>query len=169
MTEAKLLHTWLATLTAQGKLAAAALDRVERLHAETSDPLDVILARLGLVAETDIAQAFADALAIPLALAADVPAEPILPDQLRPDFLRPARSCRSPKPPTACTSPWPTRPMTPPRTRSPTPCSARCCAASPRPRRSSAGSTASTALLPQPTHNHPPRRTPPRTSTACAT
>jgi general secretion pathway protein E len=83
--------TWLATLTAQGKLAAVAVDRIERLHAETGDPFDVILARLGLVAETDIAQAFADALAIPLTQAADVPAEPALPDQLRSDFLRPAR------------------------------------------------------------------------------
>ena len=84
--------SWLTTLASQGKLAAAALDRARRLHAETDDALDVILARLGLVSETDIAWAFAESLGLPLAQAADVPAEPVLPDQLRPGFLRPVRA-----------------------------------------------------------------------------
>lgn len=83
---------WLTFLVTAGKITPAALDRVQRLHTETGDPLDLILARLGVVAEADISRTLAETLNISMVQAADLPSKPLLFNQLRPGFLRTARA-----------------------------------------------------------------------------
>src|SRR5262245_2194638 len=60
-------------LVAAGKLTPAALDRAERLHAESGERLDGILTKLGLVSEQDLAATLAAELGLPLLSAADFP------------------------------------------------------------------------------------------------
>src|SRR5215467_8013277 len=72
----------LAQLLASGKLTPAGAQRAERLAAESGERAEVVLARLGLVSERDIADAFSAWLGLPLATADEYPAAPILEDRL---------------------------------------------------------------------------------------
>src|ERR1041385_5872911 len=74
-----------------GKLDAQALDRAVNLQRASGERVDVILTRLGLAAEEDVARARAGHLALPLAEPADYPAVPVLPDTVAAPFLRKAR------------------------------------------------------------------------------
>ena len=78
-------------LVERGKLDSVGLDRAERLRAETGERLDHILTKLGLVSETDMAEAFSVGLALPLVTASDFPAEPVLDEKISVNFLREAR------------------------------------------------------------------------------
>lgn len=78
-------------LTRRGKLAPAALERAQRLVRERGERLETVLIRLGLVAERDVADALAALLGLPLAEAADFPAEPVLPERINRKFLRHTR------------------------------------------------------------------------------
>jgi len=78
-------------LMASGKLSADALARAHRLVAETGDALPVTLTRLGLVSESDMAEAFAETLHLPR-LDADALSVKELPlPGLSLDFLRQSR------------------------------------------------------------------------------
>jgi general secretion pathway protein E len=77
-----------AHLIAAGRLTPSALQRAERLAADSDERLELVLARLGLVSERDIAEALSALLSVPLAGEADYPAAPLLEDRLNRAFLR---------------------------------------------------------------------------------
>jgi general secretion pathway protein E len=79
-------------LIRQGRLDENGLDRARRLAADNGAQLDAILTQLGLISDRALADAFSELLDLPIAAAADYPAEPILPERLRPKFLRKARA-----------------------------------------------------------------------------
>jgi general secretion pathway protein E len=85
-------------LTLEGVLADQELASVETLtrarlvQAETGEPLDAVLTRLGLVSEDALARAIAAAAGLPVAVAADFPSEPLASDRLSPAFLRESRA-----------------------------------------------------------------------------
>jgi general secretion pathway protein E len=74
-----------------GKLAQGGIDRASRLCAESGERIEVVLARLGLVSERDIADALAAILDLPIAALEDYPATPVLEDRLSQKFLKEAR------------------------------------------------------------------------------
>lgn len=78
-------------LVSAGKLQSSGLDRAVRVHDETGEALAGILTKLGLVSETDLADAMATALDLPRIGADDFPAAPLLEDHLSMRFLRQAR------------------------------------------------------------------------------
>ena len=78
-------------LRSQSRISQGAADRAERLHAETGEPIDVILTRLGFITEADLAQAYADGLEIGLASADEFPSSPIALSQLPGRYVRTAR------------------------------------------------------------------------------
>src|SRR5204863_9807487 len=78
-------------LTSRGLLSGAPLERVRRLEAESGERIDLIAAKLGLVSDRDLAEAYALLLGSPVLTREDFPAEPIAPDRLRPAFLKRAR------------------------------------------------------------------------------
>src|SRR4051794_31523337 len=78
-------------LTSRGLLSGAALERVRRLEAESGERIDLIAAKLGLVSDSDLAQAYAALLGSPLLSRDDFPAQPVAGDRLQPAFLKRAR------------------------------------------------------------------------------
>ena len=78
-------------LIERGKLDPGGVERARRVKAESDDRLHILLIKLGLVGERDVAIALADALGLPLAAAADYPDEPILDGVLGVRFLKSAR------------------------------------------------------------------------------
>lgn len=81
----------LAQLIASGKLTQSGSQRAERLAAESGERVEVVLARLGLVSERDIAEALSAWLELPLAATNDYPAAPVLEDRLNRQFLHDAQ------------------------------------------------------------------------------
>ena len=79
------------TLKASGKLKPRDVKRAQGLADATSDPLHLVLCRLGLVTEEDMAEALKVSLGLPLAGKHDYPSEAILVDRLTPSFLRTCR------------------------------------------------------------------------------
>ena len=75
-------------LIEQGKLEAAAFDRVVRLQSGTDERLEALLIKLGFANERDVAEALAAQLGLGLAGPADYPAEPVLAERINPSFLR---------------------------------------------------------------------------------
>jgi general secretion pathway protein E len=80
-----------AVLTSRGLLSGAALERVRRLEAESGERIDLIAAKLGLLSDSDLAQAYAALLGSPLLSRDDFPAQPVAADRLQPAFLKRAR------------------------------------------------------------------------------
>jgi general secretion pathway protein E len=78
-------------LTSRGLLSGASLERVRRLEAESGERIDLIAAKLGLISDRDLAQAYASLLGSPVLTPTDFPAEPIELDRLRPAFLKRVR------------------------------------------------------------------------------
>jgi general secretion pathway protein E len=78
-------------LVASGKLTADALTRAEQIAAESAERIEIVLTRLGLVGERDLAEAFASVLKLPLARAGDYPQSPVLEERLKRKFLRDSR------------------------------------------------------------------------------
>jgi general secretion pathway protein E len=76
-------------LSPTGGLTQAALDRVQRLAEKTGERPEHVAVKLGLLAEPDLARAYAEALATPLVTAEDLAAvtTPALPE----GFLRHSR------------------------------------------------------------------------------
>src|SRR5215831_7683589 len=75
-------------LTDENAITSLVLDRARRAARTTGERFDRVLTKLGLMSEAELAAALSRYLSVPLASAADVPAEPILPDMIRPDFVR---------------------------------------------------------------------------------
>src|SRR5690242_21872687 len=78
-------------LTSRGLLSGAALERVRRLEAESGERIDLIAAKLGLVSDRDLAEAYASLLGSPVLTREEFPPEAVAPDRLRPAFLKRAR------------------------------------------------------------------------------
>ncbi len=74
-----------------GKLDAAGLDRAKRVRADSGERLSVLLPKLGLVSERDMAEAVAAQLNLQLVGPGDFPDEPLFPGKLSPRFLREAQ------------------------------------------------------------------------------
>jgi general secretion pathway protein E len=79
-------------LESRGACDARTLERGARVAAESDQRLDRVLIQLGLVSERELAAAYADLLALPVATAARYPNAPVLPDRLASRFLRHARA-----------------------------------------------------------------------------
>jgi general secretion pathway protein E len=75
-------------LVSQGKLSARDLDRAINARDETGAVLEQALVSLGLVTETDVAQAQAQLLGVPYVPAEEFPALPIEIEGLQTEFLR---------------------------------------------------------------------------------
>lgn len=75
-------------LATSGKLPASALERAERLATECGDPLELVLTRLELIGERDLAEALATYLGLSLVAAKDFPDTPTLEDRLNRKFVR---------------------------------------------------------------------------------
>lgn len=73
-----------------GKLERAGLERALRIQAESGERLSVLLPKMGLVSERDLAEAIAAQLGLPLVGPADFPETPLYEDKLSPRFLREA-------------------------------------------------------------------------------
>jgi general secretion pathway protein E len=71
---------------------AETLARAALVQAETGEPFDRVLTRLGLLSEDALARAVAEATGFRIATADDFPAEPVASDRLSPRFLREARA-----------------------------------------------------------------------------
>ncbi len=80
-----------AFLVRRGTLNESGLDRARRVQEETGDRLDHILTKIGLVSEKDMAEAFAEGLALPLVAASDFPGEAVRPEQVSASFLKASR------------------------------------------------------------------------------
>lgn len=78
-------------LLARGVLQPEQLARAQGAQASAGGRIDLTLTRLGLVAERDMALAYAQVLALPLAGRESFPLSPIWPGRLSPSFLRKAR------------------------------------------------------------------------------
>ncbi len=78
-------------LIANGKLAQAGLERAARLAGESGERLELVLARLGLVSERDIAETLASLLDLPIVALEDYPRAPVLEDRLSQKFLKEAQ------------------------------------------------------------------------------
>jgi general secretion pathway protein E len=79
-------------LTARGRLDRVQGERVLALRRELGDSDSIIVTRLGMIGEREMAELLAEFLAIPLATIADYPAEPLLPGDLTADFIARARA-----------------------------------------------------------------------------
>jgi general secretion pathway protein E len=80
-----------AVLAAHGLLNGAALERVRRLEAESGERIDHIAAKLGLVAERDLAAVYATLIGSPVLGPADFPAQAVAADRIQRSFLKQAR------------------------------------------------------------------------------
>jgi len=82
----------LALLTQAGACDQIAIERASIVAAETGLTPAGALVQLGLVSERALAEAYGEAFGLPVAGPASYPAEPVLPERLRPRFLRAARA-----------------------------------------------------------------------------
>ena len=79
-------------LVAQQKLTEADLQRARRVQDGSGEPLDILLVKLGLVSERDLAEALAAQLQLPLVRPADYPDTPVLDREVSPRFFKDARA-----------------------------------------------------------------------------
>ena len=79
-------------LTSRGRLDAVHRERVLALRRERGESDSVIITRLGMMGEREMAACLAEFLDIPLAAAGDYPEAPFLAGELEPDFLARARA-----------------------------------------------------------------------------
>jgi general secretion pathway protein E len=78
-------------LVERGGLDAAGLGRAQRVREASHERLHVLLPRLGLVSEREVAEALAQLLDLPLASEADYPDLPLNSDRVSVNFLKEAR------------------------------------------------------------------------------
>jgi general secretion pathway protein E len=81
-----------AYLVERGQLDPANLERGRRTAAESGNRLDSVLTQLGMVSELALAEGLAAVMALKIAVPADYPENPILPERLRLKFLRKVRA-----------------------------------------------------------------------------
>ncbi len=75
-------------LIERGRLERAGVERARRLAEGSGERLHVLLPKLGLVSERDLAEALSERLDLPLVGSADFPEVPLLEERLSPRFLR---------------------------------------------------------------------------------
>jgi general secretion pathway protein E len=75
-------------LVRESLIERSVLDRARRAAATTGERFDLVLTKLGLVSESDLATWLSNYLSIPIAEAACLPAEPVLADVIEVDFVR---------------------------------------------------------------------------------
>ncbi len=78
-------------LVESGRLTVPGLERARRVGLESDERIELVLARLGLVSEREIAETLAAVLDLPLAAPEDYPQNPVLEDRLAHKFLREAQ------------------------------------------------------------------------------
>ena len=78
-------------LSAAAKLDGPAVERVKGVRQATGERTDIIVTRLGLAAEEDVAAALATALGLPIARTDSYPVEAVLVDRVPREFLRASR------------------------------------------------------------------------------
>ena len=83
-----IIQTFGRLLIERDKLTERDLERVVRLNRETGEKAHVIVVKLGLVTETDAAQALAESLGLALANEEDYPSGPIFDGRLSARFLK---------------------------------------------------------------------------------
>ncbi|SIQ10397.1 MULTISPECIES: GspE/PulE family protein [Acidiphilium] len=81
-----------AYLLATGQIDATGLARADTIVAESDQSRAAAMVQLGLIGERSLALAYATMLSLRLLDPADYPAAPVLPERLRPRFLRDARA-----------------------------------------------------------------------------
>ena len=79
-------------LTTRGRLDSVHRERVLALRRERGESDSVIITRLGMMGEREMAECLAEFLGVPLAAAEDYPMTPFLAGELEPDFLARARA-----------------------------------------------------------------------------
>jgi general secretion pathway protein E len=79
-------------LISKGQCDRQTLDRGQRVASESGQRIDMVMLKLGLVTERGLAEAYAELLEVPVAAPDRYPQTPLLPDRLRPVFLRNARA-----------------------------------------------------------------------------
>jgi general secretion pathway protein E len=79
------------SLIAGGRLDPAGLGRAQRVREASGEPLHLLLPKLGLVSERDVAETLAQLLDLPLAGEADYPDLPLPDDRISVNFLKEAR------------------------------------------------------------------------------
>jgi general secretion pathway protein E len=77
-----------AFLVQEGAVDRLVLDRAHRATQATAERFDHVLTKLGLLSDADLALAYSKYLSIPIALATEMPTEPVLGDILSADFVR---------------------------------------------------------------------------------
>jgi general secretion pathway protein E len=82
------VETVIARLIDANAVTATIVERAKRAAAESHARADQVLLKLGLVEEAAVAEAWSAVLDLPIAAAADVPPQPVLPDVLSARFLR---------------------------------------------------------------------------------
>ena len=85
-------------LVERGRLILRGLGRAQRVGEASHDPLHLLLPKLGLVSEREVAETLAQLLDLPLAGEADYPDLPLQGDRISVSFLKEARICRWPIP-----------------------------------------------------------------------
>jgi general secretion pathway protein E len=78
-------------LVSRGQCDSKTIERARQVAEENRQALESVLVRLGLVGERGLAEAYAAMLGLSLVTPDSYPAEPVLPDRLKPAFLREAR------------------------------------------------------------------------------
>jgi general secretion pathway protein E len=96
-------------LVESGVIDRRALERAQRVAADTGGRIDRILTQLGMVGERSLAEALAQYLGLPLAAPGDYPQMRLFGERLKPKFLRQARAM-----PTAGGNGWVTLAMADP-------------------------------------------------------
>ena len=86
------LQALVAELAARDLIDPRGLERGQRVAHESGQRLDRVLVQLGMVGERAMAESFATVCGLQLAAATEYPDAPILPERLRPAFLRNARA-----------------------------------------------------------------------------
>jgi len=79
-------------LLARGLIDGKTLDRARRVSADTGQRIDAVLVQLGLVNERGLAEAAAALFGVPVVSRERFPDTPLMPDRLKPKFLRKART-----------------------------------------------------------------------------
>src|SRR5262245_14031150 len=77
-----------AFLSTRGVLDELAMHRGLRAQRQSGERFDLVLARLGLIAEADLARLLAEFLGLPLLHPAELPEVPLLADRLQLPFLK---------------------------------------------------------------------------------
>jgi general secretion pathway protein E len=79
-------------LIERGLVDGKTLDRARRVSTESGQRLDSVLIQLGLIGERGLAESYAALLGLRIAGTDRYPEEPVLPERLKPKFLRKARA-----------------------------------------------------------------------------